>query len=193
MSELKLDPVKLAFDIDGVVADTMASFINIAKKDFGITSLKKEHITSYWLEECLPVPEETVNEIIKKILSDPFGTGLVANSGAVGALTAISTCAPLLFVTARPIGHPIEMWIRNLLSGVEDNYIKVVATGRHDAKLQVLKECGIKFFVEDHLETCQELSANGICGIVYDQPWNRYGDACMRIDSWGALLELIDV
>jgi len=69
----KISPNELAFDIDGVVADTMKAFIRIAKEEFGINYIRKEQITSYWIEECLPIPLDIIETIINRLLSDPFG------------------------------------------------------------------------------------------------------------------------
>lgn len=185
----KIDLRSMAFDIDGVVADTMGSFIRVAKEDFGVTGLKKEDITSYWLETCLPLSDNIIDSVTTRILEDPFGTGLQPNAGAADTLKWIAERTHLLFVTARPSGETIRNWLEVLLDGVESSRINVIATGSHDAKLDILMERDISFFVEDHLETCQALSEEGICGIVYDQPWNRHGEACMRMNSWDDLLE----
>jgi len=185
-------PSETGFDIDGVVADTMSSFIGIAKRDYGIHNIIKEQITSYWLEKCLPVPDEIIAEIIEKILTDPFGTGLEPIDGAVEALTAVARAAPLTFVTARPLKAPVEQWIRETLSSVPPSAINVIATGEHSAKIPVLAELGICNFVEDHLETCIQIHEAGMNAVVFDQPWNRK-DTCdlPRARSWGELLTLM--
>ncbi len=186
-----IDPRRIAFDIDGVVADTMSSFLEIAKKDFGIGGICKEDITTYWLEQCLPMPPEVVDAVIKKILQDPFGTGLSPIPGAREALCHIAKMAPLRFVTARPVKTPIERWIHKLLSPVSPEKIQVVATGIHSAKAEVLSNMGVSFFVEDHLETCLQIEQAGIKAIIFDQPWNRRDSYIFRIHSWEELLDFI--
>ncbi len=186
----KILPAETGFDIDGVVADTMASFIGIAKRDHGIHNIVKEQITSYWLEECLPVPDEIIGEIIEKILTDPFGTALKPLPGAVDALTTISRFAPLTFVTARPLKAPVEQWIHETLHTVPRSAINVIATGEHSAKVSVLKELGIRNFIEDHLETCIQIHEAGMNAIVFDQPWNRNDSRALpRAKSWSELLK----
>ncbi len=194
MEALKILPHETGFDIDGVVADTMASFIAIAKQDYGIHNLVKEHITSYWLEECLPIPDEIIWKIIDKILTDPFGTGLRPLSGAVEALTRIAAVAPLTFVTARPLKPPIEQWLYSTLPAVPRQRIRVIATGRHSAKVSVLRDNGIRNFVEDHLATCMEIHQAGMRAIVFDQPWNRDDrNGLLRVGSWDEMLNLIQL
>jgi len=46
---VKIDPTSVAFDIDGVVADTMSLFIDIARDEFNLKNITYEQITSYSL------------------------------------------------------------------------------------------------------------------------------------------------
>ncbi len=189
---IRIDASKTGFDIDGVVADTMSSFISIARKEYGIHNLVKEQITSYWLEECLPVPDEIIEKIIEKILTDPFGTGLKPLPGAVEALTEISQDASLTFVTARPLKAPIEKWLKSTLHEIPPSRINVIATGEHSAKLSVLERNGIRYFIEDHLATCVQISEAGIHAVVFDQPWNRDKSSMLpRVKSWNELSVLM--
>ncbi len=190
---IKIKPDKIAFDIDGVVADTMASFIKVAKEDYGIEGIKREEITSYWLEDCLPIPDEIIGEIISKILEDPFKTGLKPIKGAVEVLTELSQKSPLTFVTARPVKEPIVSWLKQTLIYVDPQRINVIATGKHEAKVNVLKELGISYFLEDHLETCLQIFEAGIKAIVYDQPWNQGNTPFLRVKNWTELKKLLDI
>ncbi len=190
---IKIKPHDIAFDIDGVVADTMSSFIHVAKKQFGINSIRKEQITSYWLEDCLGIPDETIKSIINQILEDPFGTKLKPIDGAIETLSQISNHAPLYFVTARPVQRPIEIWLKTVLQDVPPDKIKVLATGQHDLKPKVLKKLGKTFFVEDHLETCHNIHKAGLKPIVFNQPWNQGQTPFARIGSWNELRELLEL
>ena len=180
------------FDIDGVVADTMAAFLRIAREDFGFQGITREQITSYWLEECLPVPPDITGEIISRILRDPFGVRLEPISGAREALLEIGRRGPLTFVTARPLGAPIEEWLKAMLSGIPQERMRVIATGRHDAKAEVIRELGLRFFVEDHLETCKAIWRAGIATAVFDQPWNQGEVPFPRVYSWEEVLRFVD-
>ena len=48
-----IDPCLLAFDIDGVVADTMAIFVSLAREKYGLTHFSKQDMLCYNLYECL--------------------------------------------------------------------------------------------------------------------------------------------
>ncbi len=188
---LKIKPHEIAFDIDGVVADTMSSFIYVAKREFGINGIRKEQITSYWLEDCLPIPDEIITAIINKILEDPFGTNLSPMEGAVDVLKKISQYSRLIFITARPIKEPIEEWLNFNLKGVPREQIEIIATGRHEIKAEILKELKISYFLEDHLETCKRICERGLKAIVFDHPWNREDTPFLRVKNWRELKGLI--
>ncbi len=188
---MEIRPGSIAFDIDGVVTDTMGSFIKVAREQFGIDEMRKEDITSYWIEECLPLPEEIIQEIISRILNDPWGTGLTFIPGARDLLIRLGEVSRLTFVTARPFKEPIEEW---LVQGLGNSDIEVIATGAHDAKGQVLLELRRDYFVEDHLETCRELYEQGIKAMVFDQPWNRNGKAPFRrVRNWQEIAKVLSI
>jgi len=186
-----ISPFEIGFDIDGVVADTMKAFIRIAQEEFGINYISKEQITSYWIEECLPIPLDIIKTIINRLLADPFGIELEPLPGAREVLVRLVAQGRLTFVTARPVKEPIEAWLVSLLSEVPHEDIRVIATGHHSAKAEVLEELKLKYFVDDHLETCQDLHKRGIRTIVFDQPWNRGHTPFLRIRTWKDLSGII--
>jgi len=189
-----LDPIlpsEIGFDIDGVVADTMKAFIRIAEEEFGIDYIKKEQITSYWIEECLPIPVDIIKAIINRLLMDPIGIRLEPLPGAREALMRLAAQDTLTFVTARSVKEPIEDWLISLLSGVAHRDIRVIATGQYSAKAGVLDELKLRYFIDDHLETCRDLHKRGIKTFVFDQPWNRGSTPFLRIRSWKALSGII--
>jgi len=186
-----ISPSEIGFDIDGVVADTMEAFIRVAREEFGINYISKKQITSYWIEECLPVPLEITKTIINRFLADPFGIELEPLPGAGEILTRLAAHGRLTFVTARPTKNPIEAWLVSLLSDVPRGDIRVIATGHHSAKAEVLEKLKLKYFIDDHLETCQDLHSRGIRTIVFDQPWNRGHTPFLRIRTWKDLSGII--
>ena len=63
-----IKPNEVAFDVDGVIADTMALFIEIAKKDYNINSIKYQDMTCYSLDQCLDLDEEIITSILNQII-----------------------------------------------------------------------------------------------------------------------------
>ena len=84
-----IDSKSLAFDIDGVFADTMTLFLDIARDEYNINSIKYEDTTIYKLEECLDIDTKTINEIIIRIMDGSHAAELTPIDGAVEVLTRI--------------------------------------------------------------------------------------------------------
>ncbi len=188
---VKIDPNSVAFDIDGVVADTMSLFIDIARDEFNLKNILYEQITSYSLEECLDINKEIMASIVKKLLDGDYSATLRPIKDAPKVLSRLGRKhGPVLFVTARPYPGPITKWILENLS-LEQPSIEIVTTGSFDAKAEILKDRNISYFVEDRLETCFTLKEAGITPILFKQPWNRKNSRFIEVGSWNELENLI--
>ena len=187
-----ITPDKIAFDIDGVVANTMALFLEIGRKDYGINHIRYEDITEYFLEDCLDIDPKIIKIIINRILEGDFEPELKPIDGAAEVLSEIAEAHPLLFVTARPELSTIEKWTYKVLP-VRPSAIEVIATGTFEAKGDVLNERGIQYFVEDCLGVCHMLSERAITPILFSQPWNRSPNHPFReVGSWAEIRALVN-
>ena len=185
-------PDNIAFDIDGVFANTMALFLDIARTDFGINHVRYEDITEYFLENCLDIEPDIIRRIINRILGGDFPYELKPLEGAVEVLSEIGDVHPLLFVTARPELSVIQEWVRETLPLAPSN-IEVIATGSFEGKGEVLDARGIGYFVEDFLDICYMISECDIKPILFSQPWNRSPNHPFReVASWAEVRALVD-
>ena len=186
-------PGNIAFDIDGVFADTMALFLEIGRKDYGINHIRYQDITEYFLEECLDIDPEIIRVIINRILEGDFEPELKPIDGAVEVLSEIAKAQPLLFVTARPELSTIKEWVNTVLP-LRPSDIEVIATGTLEAKGDVLNARGIRYFVEDCLEVCYMLREHAITPILFSQPWNRSSHHPFReVSSWAEIRALVSL
>ena len=183
----KLDPALIGFDIDGVVADTGGAFIRIAREEYGIDSISLDDITSFEVEECIDMDREIIETIFGRLLNDPLQAGLQPMANAIPVLHRIAAEAPLTFVTARPDEGPISRWLRHFLTPAAFSQARLVAMGVHDNKLPYIKELGLRYFVDDRLQTCEALSLEGITPLVFRQPWNSNGHDLQTVDDWQAI------
>ncbi len=187
----RIDPASVAFDIDGVFADTMRLFVDIVREDYRRSDLRYEHITCYALEDCLDLEAEVLSAAIGQIVDGSHRFPLMPIDGAPAVIAALSRLAgPVLFVTARPDKDVIETWLHGVLPP-SHNGIQVVATGDFDAKLDVLRQYNKAVFVEDRLETCFKLDEGGITPVVFRQPWNRRPHPFFEVESWAQLAGLM--
>jgi hypothetical protein len=186
-----IDPASIAFDIDGVFADTMTLFLNIAREEYSIVGIRYEDITCYTLEECINIDAKLIEAIITKIVEGSHKTPLKPINGSTEVLTRIGQhCRPILFVTARTYKGPIYDWIRGVLP-LESDSIEVIAAGSFEAKVDVLSKRNVSYFVEDRLETCFSLHEAGVTPILFKQPWNRRKHPFMEVSDWRELESLI--
>jgi hypothetical protein len=182
----------IAFDIDGVFANTMALFLEIARTDYAINHIKYEDINQYFLEECLDIDPELIRVIIDRILEGDFQTELKPVDGAAEVLSDIAEAGPLLFVTARPKLLAIKAWVEGILPR-QASRVEVIATGTFEGKADVLKARGIRYFVEDCLEICFMLRNRDIIPILFSQPWNRFPHPFQEVSTWAEIRALIDL
>jgi uncharacterized HAD superfamily protein len=187
----KIDSRYLAFDIDGVVADIMSTFISLANERYKIHHLQYDDIVEFDLVRCLRMDEDVVWEILDLLLNRPEELDIFPLPDAVPVLTRIAQEHPLLFVTARDKAEPIFNWLINNLPEVPPEDIKIIATGDPEAKLTYLQDHNITYFLEDRLETCFHLARHGIQPLLYDQPWNRRPHSFPVIYNWQDLAKLI--
>ncbi|GAB6908037.1 Haloacid dehalogenase domain protein hydrolase [Desulfosarcina cetonica] len=182
-----IDPKALAFDIDGVIADTMHLFLDILRDHYDVHSVRYEDITCYRLDQCLSVDDAVLEAATQRILDGRYRATLAPIPGAGPVLRRLAAATErVLMVTARPDGALIEAWMRGLLNG-QHRQARIVATGSFEGKIDVLKENGIHWFVEDRLETCHLLKSAGIEPVVFRQPWNQDGHDYLTVDSWADL------
>jgi hypothetical protein len=181
-----IQPHQLGFDIDCVVADTMEAFIRLARQEHQL-DIAPEQITEFTVENCLAVDPRIIDAIFLRLLDAPLEHKLRPMENAVSVLKKFARQAPLTFVTARPNRQPIFDWLEALLGPQIMTEARLVAMGDHDGKIDHIKELGIRFFIDDRFETCQEIAAHGITAIVYTQPWNHQRHNLPTVKSWAEI------
>jgi len=188
-----IDPCLLAFDIDGVVADTMTVFVKLAHRKYGLTHLSKQDMVCYNLYECLSLEREIIDDLIRLTLDDEHTMEIPPVPGAPEVLTELAATVPLRFVTARVRPESITKWLFTILPGVLHQRITIIASGAPETKLHILNGLDVRYFVEDRIETCRLLKEAGIEPLLFDQPWNRnqQTDGFLRVRNWVQLKEWV--
>lgn len=184
-------PHEIAFDFDGVVANTFRLFIEIARSDYNM-DIDYEDITTYEFLKVMDMRSEQAKEIIERVTYSLHEFDLKPNAGAADVLMRISRNKPVLLVTARPVVGPVELWFEKNMPQIDAGSLDIMATGDTAAKLPILKEREISYFVDDRLDTCHLLAEQGITPIVFDQPWNRQPHPFTVVKTWDDISGLID-
>ncbi len=184
-------PESIAFDIDGVIADTMTLFLDIARDEFAIEGIRYQDLRCYNVADCVDLDPEVIDSILSRILDGGYRAPLHPIPGAPEVLERLARrCGQVLLVTARPYLGPIGEFMRCLLPA-DSNGMDIVTTGSFDGKAEVLQQRQITHFVEDRLETCLTLNAVGITPVLFAQPWNRSPHPFIEVSSWWEIEELI--
>ena len=55
----------------------------------------------------------------------------------------------------------------------------------------VLLEHGVRYFVEDRLETCYLLDEGSVAPIVFEQPWNQKPHPFKTVRNWHEISDMI--
>jgi uncharacterized HAD superfamily protein len=188
-----IDPTLLAFDIDGVVADTMALFVRLAHERYGLTELSKDHLLTYNIYECLSIEKPIIDDLIRLTLDEEHTKEILPLPGAPEVLTELARVVPLRFITARTCADSIREWLFSILPDVPSDRITAIASGSPDSKLSILNGLQVRYFVEDRIETCRNLKQAGIEPFLFDQPWNQneVDEGFIRIQDWAQLKEWV--
>ena len=188
---LKIDPTKIGFDLDGVIANTAEAFIRIACEEHGYCSFTLDDITNFQIEDCIGMPAVLVEQIFRDILEDSVATGLMPMVGAVDVLGKLAAHAPVTVITARPLKQPVIDWFEQFFPRKTRDAIRLVAMGDHDDKLRYVREHKLQYFIDDRAETCNMLAAADIIPFVYSHPWNRNRHNLPTVENWQEIHTLL--
>jgi len=188
---MNIRPDEIAFDFDGVVADTFRVFVKLANENYHY-NISYNDISDYQFMKVLNMDRTHALEILDILTNEPHVIDLIPNEGAGEILTRITDVSPLLIVTARPFAGPVELWFAKHIPQVGPDCLRVEATGVNTAKLEVLMAHKVKYFIEDRLDTCFMLQDAGITPIIFSQPWNRQPQPFKVVKTWADIAGLIN-
>lgn len=184
-----IDPSLVAFDFDGVIADTFKLFVRLAQENHGI-QVDYDSISDYEFIDAVNLPREDTLGLIDDLTYRSHELDLEPIAGALATLKRLSARTNPMIVTARPVSAPVEIWLTERLPGMT---FRVAATGSPEAKLEALQQTAIKYFIDDRLDTCSLLSRHGFTPLVFEQPWNRSKPHDFKtVSTWSEIDELID-
>lgn len=185
-----IDKNSMAFDVDGVLVNTMELILSLAEEKLGRT-YTYDQLTEYDIAQCLDIAEEDARQIYMDIISDDYNDRLELIPGAREVMQKLAAVTDtILLITARHRLGNFKEWLCNALEVPEDK-VKMIGTGSFEAKLEVLREHDKTVMVEDRLETCHILDEGGVTPLLFVQPWNRKPNTYMDVD-WHEIDQLIN-
>lgn len=187
--------LKLGFDVDGVLADFNASFIErvvkvigddrFPERPFEIPTWNYPQYFGYTDEEC-----DKVWEDIK--LDKTFWADLKPYPGVQDAMEKITQLwevgHDIYFITNRPGQQPklqTEAWIINMGTGLLPTVLISADKGG------CAKALSLDFYIDDKTENCEAVAKTFTNTLMIERPWNNVVKGVPRIPSLQAFFDAI--
>lgn len=178
--------LRMAIDIDGVLADLISSFLPLMNRRFD-RNLAASDITRYAFEEVARVPVEEMNAFIKELGQQGLYRQLGIVAGARQALRDLEPSAHLHLITSRPpeVAEDTRAWLAA-------NAIPYHQLTFRRRPTKLLTEDRADVVVEDDRDAAAVAARLAPRVFLLDYPYNRQGvalpDSCVRVAGWGDIL-----
>lgn len=154
----------IAFDIDGVVADTGPAFGKILSK-INNRPVSKEEITEYNMANL-----GMSHFKLKNFLNNQFYKNLSPIKNSVEVINKLFQDNYIVFITARDQYKEV---IKDTENWLFENGILFDDLIQERNKSIPMRDFELDCMVEDCYETCLDLAKKGIKTILFKQPWNK--------------------
>lgn len=180
--------MKIAIDIDGVLADLMPTLNTFYNQRFG-TSFRVEDYRYHDLEKTWGCSREDAVRIVEEFFQCSEFLGIRPIPGAVEGVATSARNHELFSITSRPenIRDITEEFIRRNFG---DNIRKVIHTGHYTLSASRLDKgsvClseGADLLIEDCLETALDATKHdGLSVFLLNQPWNKPNKTYLSIPN----------
>lgn len=182
--------MRLAVDIDGVLANLVADFVPLMNRRFGC-NLTPDDITQYAFEAVAGVPTAEMDDFIRSLISTGFYGGLTPVHGAADALRALRPQAHIHLITSRPA--ELEAETRDWLHRHTIPY-DALTFRRRPHKLRAEDRADV--VIEDDLEAALTAATLAPRVFLLDYPYNRCAvplpEACVRVRGWDEVLAYLN-
>lgn len=188
----------IAFDCDDVLVATGSLLIGYYNKLHGASVQPKDFYSKDYKGVWMADSATVAHDLFTYILTDECA-GLLPEDGASDVLHKLAQKYTLYIVTGRPdfTEDATNAWVNKYLPGI---FEKVVFTnffksndsrGATRTKADVCKELGAKYLIDDHLSHIQNVTEQGIIGLLFGNlPWEQVDVLpfhAVKIDDWDAL------
>ncbi|OHE78906.1 MAG: hypothetical protein A2107_12875 [Verrucomicrobia bacterium GWF2_62_7] len=165
--------MNIGIDIDGVLADSVPSFLTLLNLMFG-KQWTPADITTYRFEDALGIGEKDAAQFWKLFARQGGWSRIKPIRGAVDFCTRLAKQHAIILVTGRP-RHYVEIETKAWLRQHKISYDELIFVDSGQDKLQAALGAGqrLDLFIEDSYEYGKPLADAGIPVLLIDYPWNR--------------------
>jgi hypothetical protein len=175
--------MNLGFDIDGVIADFVKTFIELVWKRYNV-SLKETDIYCHDLDLVLGISKEEKNELIRETIREDLAVYL----GAKETIEKLHREGHRIFIlTARP--HDLIEMTKTWLEKKGIPYTELIQLNQGEKHLAKID---LDLIVEDNLEDALGWSKKVKNVLIYDHPWNQtlnIKGLVKRVHNWNEIFK----
>jgi len=166
--------MKLGFDLDGCVVNFIEQYIRLYYDKYHkvktLDDIKEYYSIFNWCKS-----KEDHQELVRRTII--WWNSLYPYDGAIEFLTKYGQNNTLIFITSRTknVIDETKIWLSKYLQNTPF-VIKCVNNSNEfgtNTKSELCKKYDITHFIEDHIETAEDLVNNDIEVFMPNRPWNR--------------------
>ena len=196
--EEKSEGMKIAIDLDDVIADFTRAFLEFCNLQFN-KNLKFEDWKRYHFSEVFGGTEEDELEVVKEFFRSGWTEKFDFIDGAKKAIEELSGENELIIITSR-LEEFREKTKEFLTQHFSDISFKIIHSKNPKeepgkTKADFCKALGVGVIIEDHDKYALECAEKGIKVLMLDKPWNRNckeHENIIRVRDWNEILEKIN-
>jgi 5'(3')-deoxyribonucleotidase len=194
----------IAVDIDDVLADSAAHFVNFSNQNWG-TSLHVDDYTEHWAE-MWGIDQEEMQSRANVIYESKMQLKVSHFSDAHSVLKYLSKDYKLVITTSRHrlVQQDTVEWLNKNFEGIfEDiHFAGIWDAGHHSdhainlTKADLHKEIGADYVIDDHPKHCLAAAEKGITSLLFgDYSWNRGVRSTknmIKVKGWAEVKDFFD-